>query len=144
MQQGAATEDGGTGDVAILSSPPGVGKVTLATLLTEAAGPLARRDAAALRTLSGVAPVTKRSGKTRVVVMRYAAQVRLRNAVFHWARVAVLNDPRCRGRYEALRTRGHSYGRALRGVADRLLGVACVLLRRRTLFDPDHGTPATP
>jgi hypothetical protein len=31
-----------------------------------------------LRTLSGVAPVTKRRGKTRIVVMRYAAQVRLR------------------------------------------------------------------
>jgi transposase len=40
-----------------------------------------------------------------------------------------------------LRARGHSYGRALRGVADRLLGVACVLLRRRELFDLDHGTP---
>jgi transposase len=136
----SATEDGGTGDVAILSSLPGVGKVTLATLLTEAAGPLARRDHAALRTLSGVAPVTERSGKTRVVVMRYAAQVRVRNAVFHWARVAVLNDPECRGRYDALRARGHSYGRALRGVADRLLGLACVLLRRQVLFDPDHGT----
>ena len=35
--------------------------------------------------------------------------------------------------------RGHSYGRALRGVADRLLGIACVLLRRQVLFDPDHG-----
>ncbi len=58
---------------------------TLATLLTEAAGPLGRRDRAALRTLSGVAPVTKRSGKTRFVVMRHAAQVRLRQAVFHWA-----------------------------------------------------------
>jgi hypothetical protein len=32
-----------------------------------------------------VAPVTKRSGKTRFVVMRHAAQVRLRQAVFHWA-----------------------------------------------------------
>src|SRR4051794_4484859 len=51
-------------DAAILHSLPGVGLVTLATLLTEAAGPLARRDYAALRTLSGVAPVTKRSGKT--------------------------------------------------------------------------------
>ena len=109
-------------------------------MLTEAAGPLGRRDYAALRTLSGVAPVTKRSGKTCIVVMRYAAQVRLRNAVFHWARVAVLNDPKCRGRYEALRARGHSYGRALRGVADRLLGVACVLLQRQGLFDPDHGS----
>ncbi len=40
---------------------------------------------------------------------------------------------------------GHdSYGRALRGVADRLLGVAGVLLQRHTLFDPAHGTPAGP
>src|SRR6476646_1464825 len=53
-----------------------------------------RRDYTALRTLSGVAPVTKRSGKSCIVIMRYAAQLRLRNAVFHWARVAVLNDPK--------------------------------------------------
>src|SRR5690349_23812847 len=137
-----AAHDSGPGDATILRSLPGVGPVTLATLLTEAAGPLARRDYAALRTLSGVAPVTKRSGKTCVVVMRYAAQVRLRQAVFHWARVAIMHDPKSRGRYEALRARGHSYGRALRTVADRLLGVACALLRRQALFDPDHGKPA--
>ena len=72
----------------------------------------------------------------------YAAQVRLRNAVFHWARVAVLKDPKCRSRYAALRARGHSYGRALRSVADRLLGMACVLLQRQVLFDPDYGSSA--
>src|SRR3954470_1807639 len=127
-------------DAAILSSLPGIGTVTLATLLSEAAGPISRRDYAALRTLSGVAPVTKRSGKSCIVTMRYAAQVRLRNAVFHWARVAALNDPTCRSRYAALRARGHSYGRALRSVADRLLGMACVLLQRQVLFDPDYGS----
>src|SRR5918998_153249 len=137
-------EDGTPRDAAILASLPGVGRSTLAALLTEAAGPLARRDRAALRTLSGVAPVTKRSGKACVVVMRHAAQARLRQAVFHRARVAVQNDPKSRGRYEALRARGHSYGRALRGVADRLLGVACVLLRRQALFDPEHGASAVP
>ena len=141
LSQDAGAADGPC-DAAILRSLPGVGTVTLATLLTEAGDPLARRDHAALRTLSGVAPVTKRSGKTRVVVMRYAAQVRLRQAVFHWARVAILHDPKSRSRYDALRARGHSYGRALRGVADRLLGVACVLLRRQILFDADHGKPA--
>src|SRR3954465_13299567 len=140
----SAAPDSGPGDAAILRSLPEVGPVTLATLLTEAAGPLARRDDAALRTLSGVAPVTKRSGKTCVVVLRYAAQVRLRQAVFHWARIAVQTDRTCRGRYEALRARGHSYGRALRGVADRLLGVACVLLQRQVVFDPNHGAPAGP
>jgi transposase len=142
-----AVEDSGASrlsDATILRSLPGVGTVTLTALLTEAAGPLERRDYAALRTLSGVAPVTKRSGKSCVVVMRYAAQNRLRQAMFHWARVAVQHDPKSRARYEALRARGHSYGRALRGVADRLLGVACVLLRRQALFDPDHGTPAAP
>jgi len=39
-------------------------------------------------------------------------------------------------RYTALRQRGHSHGRALRGVADRLLALVCVLLQRQTLFDP--------
>src|SRR4051794_17659795 len=76
--------------------------------------------------------------------MRYAAQVRLRQAVFHWARIAVQIDRTCRGRYEALRARGHSYGRALRSVGDRLLGVACVLLQRQVLFEPDHDMRAAP
>jgi len=141
LTRAEAAAGGGPRDAAILASLPGVGRSTLAALLTEAAGPLARRDYAAIRTVSGVAPVTKRRGRSCVVVMRYAAQVRLRQAVFHWARVAVQNDPRSRSRYEALRARGHSYGRALRGVADRLLGVACVLLRRQVPFDPDHGAP---
>ena len=144
LSQDAAAKENGPRDAEILRSLPGVGTVTLATLLTEAGDPLARRDHAALRTLSGVAPVTKRSGKTCIVVMRYAAQVRLRQAVFHWARVAILHDPKSRSRYDALRGRGHSYGRAMRGVADRLLGVACVLLKRRTLFDLAHGTAAEP
>jgi transposase len=130
-------------DAAILASLPGVGRTTLASLLTEASGPLSRRDYSALRTLSGVAPVTKRSGKTCIVVMRHAAQIRLRQAVFHWARVAVQNDPKSHSRYEALRARGHSYGRALRGVADRMLGIACVLLQRRELFNPQHRMTST-
>ena len=43
-----------------------------------------------------------------------------------------------------LRKRGHTYGRAIRGVADRLLGLACTLLQRHTLFDPDHGKTVEP
>ena len=133
----ASTERVGLRDVAILKSLPGIGRINLATLLAEASGPLSRRDYQALRTLSGVAPGTKRSGKSLIVVMRYAAHVRLRNAVYHWARVATQHDPKSRTRYAALRKRGHSHGRAIRGVADRLLGLACVLLQRQILFDPD-------
>ena len=129
-------------DAAILTSLPGVGRVTLAILLAEAFDALSRRDYAALRALSGVAPVTKRSGKSHVVSMRYAAHPRLRNAVFFWMRSAVQNDPGIRSRYEALRKRGHSYGRALRGVADRLLELACTLLQRRQMFDPARRQPS--
>jgi transposase len=128
-------------DVAILRSMPGIGRINLGRLLSEASGPLSRRDYEGLRTLSGAAPVTKRSGKSLIVVRRYAAHVRLRDTVYHWARVATERDPKCRARYTALRKRGHSHGRALRGVADRLLALACVLLQRQTLFDPYFGQP---
>ena len=49
---------------------------------------LRRRDYHALRCLCGVAPVTRRSGKSLIVVRRLAAHDRLRDAAYHWARVA--------------------------------------------------------
>jgi len=130
-------------DVTILRSLPGVGRIVVATLLAEAYEALRRRDYQALRCLSGVAPVTRRSGKSRIVVMRQAADGRLRNAVYHWARVATQRDPLSRAKYEALRKRGHDHARALRSVADRLLAVACAMLTTRTAFDPNHATKAT-
>jgi transposase len=123
-------------DVTILRSLPGVGRIVLATLLAEASDALQRRDYHALRCLSGVAPITKRSGKTRIVLMRQAVHLRLRNSVYHWARVAVQHDPRSRAKYTALRARGHGHGRALRSVADRLLAVACTMLLQQKNFDP--------
>ena len=124
-------------DAAILRSLPGVGRIVLATLLAEAHQAIQARDYHALRTLTGVAPVTKRSGKSCRVEMRQACSGRLRTAVYHWARVAAQHDARSRSRYAALRARGHSHGRALRTVADRLLGIACVMLTNRTIFDPE-------
>ena len=129
-------------DATILRSLPGVGRIVLATLLAEAWQPLRQRDYHALRSLCGVAPVTKRSGKSWIVTRRLACHLRLRDAVYHWARTATQHDPRSRGRYEALRKRGHSHGRALRTVGDRLLGVACAMLRAGTLFDPTRGRTA--
>jgi len=125
-------------DVVILRSMPGLGRIILAVLLAEVWQPLRRRDYHALRSLSGVAPVTRRSGKTRVVVRRYACNKRLANALYHWARLATQHDALSRRRYAALRRRGHSHGRALRTVADRLLSVACTLLEQQTLFDPTY------
>jgi transposase len=125
-------------DVVILRSYPGLGRIAIATLLAEAWEPLRRRDYHVLRILSGVAPVTRRSGKTCIVVRRHACDERLQNAVYHWCRVAIQHDPISRQRYAELRRRGHSHARALRGVADRLLYVLCTLLERQILFDPDY------
>lgn len=123
-------------DVEILASLPGVGRIVLATLLAEAFDALQRRDYAALRSLTGVAPVTKRSGKSCIVIRRQACHDRLANAMYHWARVAIQHDSRSRSKYAALRSRGHSHGRALRSVADRLLNVACAMLKTGTTFNP--------
>ena len=136
----ADSEDSGSGqpggqrDVTVLSSLPGVGQTVIATLLAEAPQALARRDYKALRCLTGVAPVTRRSGKYKLVVRRMAAHARLRDAVYHWARVAVQRDPVSKAKYAALRARGHA--RALRSVADRLLAVACAMLRTQTCYRP--------
>ena len=130
-------------DVDILASLPGVGTKVLATLLSEAPGLLKARDHRGLRSFCGVAPVTRQSGKTRRVIRRQAHLARLSNAVYHWSRVAVQHDPVSRAKYKALRARGHSHGRALRSVADRLLAVACAMLRNGTRFDPSRATVAT-
>jgi len=122
-------------DAEILASLPGVGRIVLATLLAEAWDALQRRDHAALRSLTGVAPVTKRSGKSMAVTRRKACHRRLSNAVYHWARVAVQHDRASRAKYAVLRGRGHSHGRALRSVADRLLNVACAMLKTGTMFN---------
>jgi transposase len=123
-------------DVTVLRSLPGVGRLVAATVLAEAAQPLALRDYQTLRTQAGVAPITRQSGKKTVVVMRQACNHRLRYALYHWARVSVQVDARCRAHYDRLRQRGHDHARALRGVVDRLLAVLMTMLASRTLYDP--------
>ena len=119
----------------ILRSIPGIGRSVLAILLKEAFDPLQRRDYHALRCLSGVAPVTRRSGNAVMIVRRLAAHQRLQNVVYHWASMAMQRDAVSKAKYAALRARGHGHARALRGVADRLLDVACVMLEKQTPFN---------
>lgn len=123
-------------DAEVLLSLPGVGRQVAATMLSEASQAIAERDYHGLRCYTGVAPVTRESGKKRVVLMRQGCNERLRNALYHWSRVSVICDPKSKARYAALRARGHSHGRALRGIADRWLAVLVSMLRHRTLYDP--------
>jgi hypothetical protein len=123
-------------DVTILLSLPGVGRRIAATMLAEASGPLAARDYYALRAQGGVAPVTEQSGRRRVAFMRAACNRRLRQALYHWGRVSAQLDPVSQAHYAALRARGHTHPRAVRGVADRLLHVLIAMLRSGTVYDP--------
>jgi transposase len=122
--------------VAILQSLPGTGRIVLSTLLAEAFETLQRADYPILRKLCGVAPVTRRSGKSRAVTRRLACNPRLRNAIHHLADAARRCDEKSKAKYLALKARGCSHARALRTIADRLLYVACAMLKNRTLFDP--------
>ena len=140
----------GPGDVAILESLPGVGLVVTSSLIADAMPLLRLRDYQSLRAVTGVAPVRRQTGKNKrgMISMRYACNVRLRNACYHFARVSTQVDAAARHYYARLRARGHSHGRALRSVADRWLRILISMLTHRTLYDPtrfataaDHRPP---
>lgn len=125
-------------DVSILLSLPGVGRKVAATMLSEATQALAERDYHALRCYSGAAPITRQSGKKKVVIMRYGCSERLRNALYYWALNTLAWDERSKRSYNEMKGRGLTHGRALRGIADRWLNVFISMLRHRTLYDPQR------
>jgi Transposase/Transposase IS116/IS110/IS902 family len=128
-------EGEGPSDVAMVLSLPGVGRKMTAWRFAEAARPLAERDYQVLRTHGGVAPVTKHSGKRRLVVMRHGCNPRLRHALYHMARVAMQRNAHFSSVYAALRAKGQRHGQALRHIGDRLLRILMAMLRDRTCYD---------
>ena len=125
-------------DAAILASLPGVGSFVLASVLAHAHDAIRLRNLVALRSLGGIAPVTKQSGKRRHVLMRRARSQPLNYALHHWAHMAVLRDPHFKLHYQSLRAKGHRHARALRGVMDRILAIAVAMLRDKTLYAPSR------
>ncbi len=132
------SEHQGHRDAAILLSLPGIGPVTGAAMLGEAAEPLRNRDYHALRSLAGSAPVTRQSGKRLVVGMRHGCHPRLRNALHGAVSCHVRWDPRAREQYQRLKAAGHNHARAVRGVGDRLLRLVVTLLKNGELYDPQR------
>jgi len=122
-------------DVAIIRSLPGAGTIVAATMLAEAREALSSRDYHRLRLIAGTAPVTRQSGKSSHVCMRYACNQRLRLAMFFMAATLARYDARSKALYAAHRARGHSHGLALRVVADRALKMLVAMLRSGTTYD---------
>jgi transposase len=128
-------------DAQLLRSLPGLGKLVCATILAEAWEPLARRDYTTLRLLSGVAPVTKKTGKRAkrpTIIRRTSRNPRLGLAIHYWAENAARSDSHWKSRYASARAAGHSHGRACRGIGDRLLAVMIAMLKTNSLYDPQR------
>jgi transposase len=128
-------------DAAILLSLPGVGQSVGGTMLAEASQPLAERDYHALRCYAGSAPVTRQSGKRKLVLMRYGCNQRLRNALYYWSFASIQKDAWAREYYAGLRASGHTHGGALRSLGDRWLAVLIAMLKTGTLYDSTRRVP---
>ena len=102
---------------------PGIGITVAATMLSEASEAIAQRDYNALRAHAGVAPVTRRSGKSKFVRRRYACNPRLNNALYHAARVQVQFD------FDSDKSQKRSY------IGDRMLRILVAMLRGGSLYN---------
>ena len=123
-------------DAEIVRSLPGLGTILGARVLAEFGDDPNRYDSAKSRkNYAGTSPITKASGKSRVVLARYARNRRLADACYLWAFAAISSSPGARSFYDTRRAGGDSHHRALRALANRLVGILHGCLRHHTLYD---------
>ncbi len=128
-------------DATILSSFPGIRPVTGARVLGEIGDDRARfRDARALKSYAGSAPVTIASGKSRVVRNRKVKNQRLAAAGYVWI-FGALPSPQVKELYDRRRAAGDRHVAAMRNVFNRLLGCLHHCLQTGQAFDPARAFP---
>lgn len=111
-------------DAEIYLSQPGLGQILGARVLAEFGDdPNRYADAKARRNYSGMSPITKTSGKSRVVLARYARNRRLADALHQQAFAALKASPGARAFYDAHRDRGNTHHQALRVLGNKLTGI---------------------
>jgi hypothetical protein len=123
-------------DAKVIRSLPGLGMILGARVLGEFGDdPNRYADAKSRKNYAGTSPITRASGKHRVVLARYARNRRLADATYMWAFAAITSSPGARAFYDARRTAGDTHHRALRALANRLVGILHGCLRHGTLYD---------
>ncbi len=123
-------------DAEIYLSQPGLGQILGARVLAEFGDdPNRYADAKARRNYSGMSPVTKTSGRSRVVLARYARNRRLSDALHQQAFAALAASPGARAFYDAHRERGNTHHQALRVLGNKLTGILHGCLRHHHLYD---------
>jgi Transposase/Transposase IS116/IS110/IS902 family len=125
-------------DVEIYRSQPGLGDILGARVLAEFGDdPTRYADSRARKNYSGMAPVTRTSGKSRVVLARFQRNRRLADALYQQAFCALTNSAGARRYYDEHRARGNTHHQALRTLGNRLVGILDGCLRHHQLYDED-------
>jgi hypothetical protein len=114
----------GTRPPGIYRSQPGLGDILGARVLGEFGDdPHRYTDARARKNYAGTSPVTRASGRKKVVLARYARNDRLTAALHQQAFCALNSSPGARAYYDTLRARGTGHHAALRQLGNRLVGI---------------------
>jgi hypothetical protein len=122
--------------VRIIVSQPGLGAVTGARVLAEFGDdPDRYTSAKARKNYAATSPITRASGKKKVVAARYVHNDRLIDTLMFQASKAINVSPGARAYYDKQRARGAGYNAALRQVANRLVGILHGCLKTGTLYD---------
>jgi transposase len=125
-------------DAEIILSQPGLGPVLGARVLAEFGdGPRRYADGKARRNYAATSPLTRASGKKKVVIARFVHNGRLVDALNAQAFSALSASPGARAFYDQQRSKGHGHNDALRRLANRLVGILHGCLKTRTLYDED-------
>jgi hypothetical protein len=123
-------------DAEIYLSQPGIGTVLGARVLGEFGDdPRRYADGKARKNYGGTSPITRASGKKKIVAARYIHNDRLIDALMAQAFAALKASPGARAYYDDLRARGLDHNDALRRLANRLVGILHGCLKTRSLYD---------
>jgi hypothetical protein len=123
-------------DAEIYRSQPGLGAVLGARVLAEFGDdPHRYADGKSRRNYAGTSPLTRASGKKKVVAARFIHNDRLVDALNAQAFASLNASPGARALYDELRARGIEHNDALRRLANRLVGILHGCLKTRTLYD---------
>jgi transposase len=123
-------------DAEIYQSQPGIGAILGARVLGEF-GDDPRRyvSAKSRKNYGGTSPITRASGKKKVVAARFIRNDRLIDALMSWAFASLNASPGARAFYDQQRAKGLEHNDALRRLANRLVGILHGCLKTRTLYD---------
>lgn len=123
-------------DAEIVLSQPGMGAVLGARALAEFGDARDRyASAKARKNYAGTSPITRASGKKKIVAARFVHNDRLIDALLRQAFSALTASPGARAYYDKQRARGLEHQAALRQLANRLVGILHGCLKTRTVYD---------